>query len=174
MEFVYFIREQNKIKIGLSSDPEKRLKTFQTGTPNKLFLMHTIPGNRELEQYLHHLFQGYHLHNEWFSYTGSLREFINKQYTISTPTSIKKPPKNKIKVDYDLTGSLKIVFDKIINIWHYKQSHVYVKELREELPANYSLRRVEEICGLLDQRGVINLYYGKITPRVTYSISSND
>lgn len=40
LDYVYMIAdESNYIKVGISKDPEKRLKSLQTGHPNKLHLL---------------------------------------------------------------------------------------------------------------------------------------
>lgn len=57
---------QDIVKIGFSTDPDKRLRELQTGSPFKLRLVKTYPGNRALERRLHGLFSDVRLHGEWF------------------------------------------------------------------------------------------------------------
>jgi len=60
-----------KAKIGISSDPESRLKTLQTGSPKdlKLSFSFPVPDDKELEGYLHERFEDRRLNGEWFDFT---------------------------------------------------------------------------------------------------------
>ena len=68
MIFIYFIQEgrQGNIKIGISSNPERRLRGLQTGNPSDLNLLFHMPGDRFLEQCLHEKFRYHHISGEWF------------------------------------------------------------------------------------------------------------
>lgn len=62
----------NKQKIGFSANVEKRLKSLQTGNPDKLEIHHKIlcKGNhRELEKKIHQELSYKRLSGEWFSMT---------------------------------------------------------------------------------------------------------
>lgn len=69
--FVYFMHapEKEKIKIGCSGNPEKRLKTIQReiGTPLVLLKKIATSAMYELEHELHNLFRCRAAHGEWFS-----------------------------------------------------------------------------------------------------------
>jgi hypothetical protein len=78
---VYFIKPvgmDGPIKIGLSSDPGRRLREFGTWSPIPLEIIGTIPGTWADEQYLHECFAGDHLHGEWFCYSDALAVAIKK------------------------------------------------------------------------------------------------
>lgn len=47
---IYAIGDGNKVKIGYSKNPQKRLKQLQTGHPNKLKLLHTWEGDKLAEK----------------------------------------------------------------------------------------------------------------------------
>ncbi|QYB17371.1 hypothetical protein PV-S19_0007 [Pacmanvirus S19] len=69
--YLYFITElpfNSKVKIGISKNPEKRLKQLQTGNPNKLIIYHTIksPDYKELEKTMHNICVDLKIINEWF------------------------------------------------------------------------------------------------------------
>lgn len=76
MKFVYLIKSESLLgdlnyKIGISKTPEKRLKSLQTGNPNKLeiiFLFQT-KWNTLLETTLHRTFNIERETGEWFSLT---------------------------------------------------------------------------------------------------------
>lgn len=54
-------------KIGIATDPWKRLAALQTGSPTKLRLIAAGPGGREREKTIHATLSGYRSHGEWFS-----------------------------------------------------------------------------------------------------------
>ena len=66
---VYFIldRDRDRIKIGHSRDPLKRLRILQTGSSGRLSLVGVIGGEREVEQLLHQEHAANRVHLEWFS-----------------------------------------------------------------------------------------------------------
>jgi hypothetical protein len=67
--FVYVIHAvgTNRIKIGYSADPEKRLAQLQTGSPYELKLLAQWPGTAEVEQRIHQRLAQYRCGGEWFS-----------------------------------------------------------------------------------------------------------
>jgi hypothetical protein len=74
---IYVITQGNasdfKAKIGISSDPESRLKTLQTGSPKdlKLSFSFPVPDDKELEVYLHQRFEDRRLNGEWFDFSNT-------------------------------------------------------------------------------------------------------
>jgi hypothetical protein len=64
---IYFISDGKKIKIGISIDPERRLKSLQTGSSNTLRLVEIVSGNDKLERQLHEYYKDYHERGEWFN-----------------------------------------------------------------------------------------------------------
>lgn len=66
---VYFIKDEHTgfVKIGFSDKPEHRLKSLQTSSPNKLSLVGTVAGDKELEFVLHTTFAEHKVRGEWFS-----------------------------------------------------------------------------------------------------------
>lgn len=70
--FIYIIREEGKgrLKIGISNNPEKRLKTLQTGSAEDLTLLYTslvCSNSLEIEANVHEHFKEYLVRGEWFS-----------------------------------------------------------------------------------------------------------
>ncbi|MEU8617355.1 GIY-YIG nuclease family protein [Streptomyces sp. NPDC048623] len=57
-----------RVKIGTSVNPSKRLKELQTGNPDRLEVLWTAPGGRELESALHQTFNAYRIEGEWFDF----------------------------------------------------------------------------------------------------------
>lgn len=65
--FVYFIKSQAAIKIGVSYNPKKRLKAIQTGHADRLELIAWCGGDETVEREYHRRFAAHRLHGEWFS-----------------------------------------------------------------------------------------------------------
>ena len=83
---VYFIEDSiERIKIGFSNDPQKRLGELQTGSSNSLRLIGSIPGGKDLESKLHSDFAHLKLKNEWFHATQGLRGFIEIELGLRHP-----------------------------------------------------------------------------------------
>lgn len=66
---VYLINERgtDRYKIGVSSDPERRLSGMQTSNAGVLDLIHTWPGGLEAEKAVHEEFDDLRLSGEWFA-----------------------------------------------------------------------------------------------------------
>jgi ParB-like chromosome segregation protein Spo0J len=76
--WVYFVRNERSknIKIGVSSNPARRLQQLQTGCADKLTLALGIRGNRELEAHFHACSEENKLCGEWFAPVAELEKFI--------------------------------------------------------------------------------------------------
>ena len=55
------------VKIGVSNDPQLRLRQIRTMSPVPVMLRWTGPGDVRLEQLLHKRFAAYRSHGEWFN-----------------------------------------------------------------------------------------------------------
>jgi len=77
--FVYVIGniEFGFVKIGYSTNPNKRLSGIQTGCPFKLEILKVYNGNLQLEKALHKKYKEYNTNGEWFRLEGKLKESLN-------------------------------------------------------------------------------------------------
>lgn len=68
MSYVYFIQSGTRglVKIGLSRDPRRRLKTMQTTSAELLTLLGMIEGDEATEQLWHRKWHALRVHGEWF------------------------------------------------------------------------------------------------------------
>lgn len=76
---VYFILASitNMLKIGTTEQfVGRRLRALQTGSPERLVLIATIPGDNTLERELHKRFVEYRRHGEWFEFVGELAGYV--------------------------------------------------------------------------------------------------
>lgn len=78
---VYLIldRDNDRVKIGHSRDPWKRLRQLQTGSSAKLVLVGVIAGAAEVEKRLHSEMREHNVHREWFSGGEDAVTWLNKQ-----------------------------------------------------------------------------------------------
>ena len=84
---VYFIRQGKggPIKIGITTNIESRMRTFQTASPVPLHLLRLEPGGRRRELQLHHRFRAYRMEGEWFQ-AGPVLDYIHTAPT-NLPTA---------------------------------------------------------------------------------------
>lgn len=80
---VYFIQEagflEGAVKIGVSYNPERRLKILQTGNPRPLRIIALIEGGgKAAEADLHKRFANDRMEGEWFQWTPELGKLIDK------------------------------------------------------------------------------------------------
>lgn len=89
-QVVYFIRCERFVKIGISIDAEKRLKTIRTSGGSMFprgmdvgqsVLLGTAPGGRARESELHERFDYLRHTGEWFTETPELTDYIKKAIT---------------------------------------------------------------------------------------------
>lgn len=83
---IYLIlNESNTIcKIGISNNPQNRLKQLQTGSLEKLRLDSIIEGSYKEERLLHKKFKDIRENGEWFYYVQEIKE----EFGSDTPTDL--------------------------------------------------------------------------------------
>lgn len=76
---IYFVVafDVNRVKIGIATLPDQRVKDMQTGSPCKLEIKRIVK-NKSMkgEKLLHALFWDQHEHGEWFNISEELEEVI--------------------------------------------------------------------------------------------------
>lgn len=77
-KFLYFIQLRNKVKIGISSNPEGRLNSLATASPDELRLIAKIPNAGNLESKCHKKLSHLHICREWFRYSEDITHLIEK------------------------------------------------------------------------------------------------
>jgi hypothetical protein len=75
---VYFLRCDKYVKIGYSNQFVFRLAELQTGNPFPLIVYKTIPGTPRLERDLHKVFKHLRHQGEWFRWTRTIKDEIDK------------------------------------------------------------------------------------------------
>lgn len=74
--FVYFIACGDRVKIGYSVDPAKRLTKINADAPMSCELLGFVSATDFPEQELHDRFAAVRLHSEWFALTAEIKAFI--------------------------------------------------------------------------------------------------
>lgn len=76
--YIYFVAapEDNRIKIGYSTQPQQRIHSLMTSSAYKLETLAIITGSREQEQAMHQQFAHLRVHREWFSDCAEIRGFV--------------------------------------------------------------------------------------------------
>lgn len=84
--YIYFGISGNKVKIGFSHDPEKRIAKLNGGSAQTIWLMASMPGRMSDEKWLHEVFDDYREHGEWFTYTGHVEAYVEAVARVQLPS----------------------------------------------------------------------------------------
>lgn len=85
---MYFVAGGDRIKIGLTGDLKRRLDDLRMCSPLPLDVLVTIPGDLNVEQYLHRRFAALRSHGEWFRAENPLLSFITDLKRAETPKGV--------------------------------------------------------------------------------------
>lgn len=75
---IYFIKANDKVKIGYAEDPSKRIPSIQTSSPYELEVLLILEGNYDLEYKLHKRFNDLRATGEWFDFGESIKSYIKE------------------------------------------------------------------------------------------------
>lgn len=73
---IYFVKVNDKVKIGFSDNLKKRLSALQVSSAYKLEVLLIIDGDYEKESELHQQFREYRNSGEWFDLSDPIEAFI--------------------------------------------------------------------------------------------------
>ena len=91
--WVYFIQAQPSglVKVGFSVNPERRLRQLQTGSPEKLTMLHCWRvASAVQEKATHEAFKGFRVAGEWFKPDAALLGFIELMRNAGIEDEIRK------------------------------------------------------------------------------------
>lgn len=74
---VYFIAAPGRIKIGWTTQPEKRLAQLRYTDMDELSVLGVIDGSRSLERRIHNLVDKHRRRGEWFADVPEVRAIVN-------------------------------------------------------------------------------------------------
>jgi len=72
------------LKIGISKNPEKRLRNLQSSSPTKLKLRAVFANKGHWEQSLHKQFNYTHSHDEWFYPNNEIEQLLAQYECINS------------------------------------------------------------------------------------------
>lgn len=75
---VYFIEMNEFIKIGFTTNLDRRMEDLAHGHPYEINLIHHIEGSFNTESDLHRKFKHLHVRGEWFSKAPDLLQYIEE------------------------------------------------------------------------------------------------
>lgn len=76
-KFLYFIKAGDNVKIGTSSNVDRRAKQIQTGNPNKVEKLAEFEGFAEREAGIHKELSDIHVNGEWFKFGEKIKWVID-------------------------------------------------------------------------------------------------
>lgn len=125
--WVYFLRPvgmPGPIKVGVSVDPEMRLRGYNAIAPWELEIAATIPGDRSVEDRFHTLFAAHHSHHEWFNSAPEITAVIEAlaagAFDLSSLPQTKGSPIRKKRVFSDLARKSASVQHRLR--WHEQRT----------------------------------------------------
>jgi hypothetical protein len=153
---VYFIKVNNRVKIGYSSNMSKRFLSLKTSNPysNEIELLLLIDGEKSYEKKLHKKFSDVRICGEWFLYSSEIKDFIksnlDKNITIDLNDS------NNINLLKQIRHNNKLTLSDIGNILNISPQGV--KDTEDAfLSKSISIKRLEKLL-------IIYGYKIEITP----------
>lgn len=77
---IYFIQQGDSdlVKIGFTSNIQRRFRELQTASPYPLLLLGLMPGSKEVEKQIHGTFEHLRQKREWFKLNQELSNYISK------------------------------------------------------------------------------------------------
>ena len=73
---IYFIRQDDKVKIGYTEDINNRLSQLKTGSPYELTVALLIEGDYDKKKELHDTFSDFRIRGEWYEFCEDIQEYI--------------------------------------------------------------------------------------------------
>jgi len=74
---IYFIKANNRVKIGYSANPSNRINKIQTAIPYDIEVLLIFDGDRDKERELHLRFADSRRKGEWFQFEGVVKDYID-------------------------------------------------------------------------------------------------
>ena len=68
--------DANMVKIGWTTNLRQRMSALQTGCPERLLLIGSVPGRQYQEREIHKLFAPLRARGEWFRYTDEIDRYF--------------------------------------------------------------------------------------------------
>ncbi len=73
---IYFVKAGDRVKIGYTDTPFKRISSLRTSSPYELEVLLIIEGFYDKEYELHQMFLEFRINGEWFEYSAVIQDFV--------------------------------------------------------------------------------------------------
>lgn len=153
--YILYSHIHQAIKVGYASDISSRISTIQISTPEKLSLMFTFEGGKELEQYFHERLKPFHIRGEWFKYNNLVKDFLLK-YQEHQLEFFKSESDEQFKEDLHISEDA--VCEAILDVVNSFNRKFSIPEIKKRLPHITITSRQLEI--LLTTRNFTYTQYG--------------
>ncbi len=147
---VYFIKANDKLKIGYANDPTKRIINMQVTNPYKLEVLLIIDGAYDLEKDLHKRFRESRLIGEWFELTDEIKEYIADNHS-----NDRKYEFGFDNHEYDSNQKIKRIrkrynmsLQTLADLTNMTKQSVKELEKREEL-GTITIKSIKKLCNAL-------------------------
>ena len=115
-QFVYFVQCDDRIKIGIARDPQRRLRTLQTGNAGELQLLAVVVGDMGLEGAIHAKFESSRIQGEWFVRSQELLEFVARLKKCDSVVFDRQTNDVRMMVRISRDSTLNRAASRIINV----------------------------------------------------------
>ena len=142
---VYFIKVNNRVKIGYSNNMDKRINGLKTSNPysNEIELLLLIDGERDIEKKLHKKFSDIRICGEWFLYSSEIKEFIKSNIDRNITISLNDNTSD-INLIKQIRHNNKLTLSDIANILNITPQGV--KDTEDAfLNKSISIKRLEKL-----------------------------
>jgi len=78
LEFIYFVRSEEFVKIGWATSVETRMNSLRVNNPHPVELIALMVGGQTEEAMLHANFRGDHHRGEWFRLSDTIRSLLDE------------------------------------------------------------------------------------------------
>lgn len=116
---IYFIENDGLIKIGFTTNPNRRISCLKTANPGELIVRLVISGDLEDEAKYHELFKSDYHRGEWFIFSDDIKDFILKnqkkdlRYDLGLLNNYKELKTETTKLRHEFSFTLKDVGEKM-------------------------------------------------------------
>ncbi len=127
---VYFLRYQDRIKVGFTVDIVKRLKSFRLTLVGETELIGTINGGKTRERQVHAKLASFHIEGEWFRDCAAVRTAIADLIAFDPPRAEMVVEDDADEAVPDIGPSNDDIFDEALKL-HTAQVMDEVKAIKE-------------------------------------------
>lgn len=144
-DYVYAILSCERVKIGHSIEPRRRIHDINSHSPFRAELIGFAEGGRDAEAALHELYSDFQIHNEWFAYVGPVKVWADTLGFADVPKLLPvvqseaadlKARRKELKTIVKALGGT----SSIMKLFNCSNSAIYTAINRGHLPPHWFLK----------------------------------